>query len=169
MLIELETLCAILFVCLGRGWYSHVLHQELYLEEDIETRKTITPLSRTYIVGKHQNQEPKRTNEASDGYTSEPDGLYIVLWKSRKPVAHFLPLLPMRCPPCSATHSIPLVQLVCQSTSTSSTSPLALALVHYPTQVLWGSGGPLRSRDGLTRRSRHQWTNALRGEGTGFV
>ena len=46
--IELETLCAILFVCLG--WYSHVLHQELNLEEDIETRKTITPLSRTYIA-----------------------------------------------------------------------------------------------------------------------
>ena len=109
--IELETLCAILFV--GLGWYSHVLHQELYLEEDIDTRKTIRPLSRTYIVEKHQNQEPKRTNEASDGYTSEPDGLYIVLWKRRKPVAHFLPLLPVRCPPCSATHSIPLVQLVC--------------------------------------------------------
>ena len=48
MLIELETLCAILFVCLG--WYSQVLYQELYLEEDIETRKTIKPLSRTYIA-----------------------------------------------------------------------------------------------------------------------
>ena len=109
--IELETLCeesCVFFLV----WYSHVLHQELYLEEDIETRKTITPLSRTYIVEKHQNQEPKRTNEASDGYTSEPDGLYV-LWKRRKPVAHFLPLLPVRCPPCSATHSIPLVQLVC--------------------------------------------------------
>ena len=44
--IELETLCeeswTILFVCLV--WYSHVLHQELYLEEDIETRKTIINL-----------------------------------------------------------------------------------------------------------------------------